>query len=66
MNGLPLALRFACPYPQRFVCGLRCTDTAFTSNGKARLAWQRKSNRWWASVGGTEFNLIPDAPINGR
>ena len=37
----------------------------FTTDGKAKLAWQRQGDNWWVSVDGKEFYLIPDALIFG-
>ena len=37
----------------------------FTTDGKAKLAWQRQDDNWSVSVDGKEFYLIPDALIFG-
>jgi hypothetical protein len=44
---------------------LHYADKVFTSNDKAKLAWQREDDNWWLSVGGKEFYFIPDALIHG-
>jgi len=44
---------------------LHYADKVFTSNDKARLAWQRQDDNWWVSADGKEFYFIPDALIHG-
>lgn len=44
---------------------LHYADKAFSGNGQAKLAWQRKDDNWSVSVDGKEFYLIPDALIHG-
>jgi hypothetical protein len=40
-------------------------DGKFSTNEKAKLAWQRQDDNWWVSIGGREFYFIPDALIYG-
>jgi hypothetical protein len=40
-------------------------DGKFTTNDKAKLAWQRQDDNWWVSIDGREFYFIPDALIYG-
>jgi len=40
-------------------------DGKFTTNDKAKLAWQRQDDNWWVSVDGREFYFITDALIYG-
>jgi hypothetical protein len=40
-------------------------DGKFTTNDKAKLAWQRQNENWRVSIDGREFYFIPDALIYG-
>jgi hypothetical protein len=40
-------------------------DGKFTTNDKAKLAWQRQDDNWRVSIDGREFYFIPDALIYG-
>ncbi len=40
-------------------------DGKFSTNEKAKLAWQRQDDNWWVSIDGREFYFIPDALIYG-
>ena len=40
-------------------------DGKFTTNDKAKLAWQRQDDNWWVSIDGREFYFIPDSLIYG-
>jgi hypothetical protein len=37
----------------------------FTTNDKAKLAWQRQDHNWRVSIDGREFYLIPETLIHG-
>jgi hypothetical protein len=40
-------------------------NRVFTTNDKAKLAWQRQDDNWLVSVDGKEFYWFPDALIHG-
>ena len=40
-------------------------DDTFSTNDKAKLAWQRQDDNWRVDVDGREFYFIPDALIYG-